>query len=137
MSYVPTPSITGAAIFAAMEELRDVIAEVTVNGEPLGASVLTDGAGAADALSVVILPPTWEYGGAGIDLSPDSLVSEVYVIAPNTDMVALNLLSMAISVGNAIDANSNHACRSADLGAWTRGGKQYPAYVLSVGLSIQ
>lgn len=135
-SWVPaTPMITGESVVATLAALRDELAEIVVNGEPLGMRVQFDpGAPTAAPLAVIIVPPDFTYGAHGID--PTDATTDVYVLAPPDANVLLNLLSMALSVANCVDVNTRHAVDTSRPSTWADSDGTRPAYVVAIKLDL-
>lgn len=128
-------TVTADAVMALLDELREVIAAVQINGRALGNAVRYEPAGRVDdPIEVIIAPPSFAYGSN--NLGPSIATVDVFVIAVASNITVQNLIALERAVADAIDLNTDHAVRSSDPGAWRRGGTDLPAYRVLVEMGL-
>lgn len=134
-------SVTAAEIVHRLNELRRAIAEVQINGRPLGSAVRYEpAASAGDPIEVNIAPPEFKYEGNC--LGPTGMIIDVYVVAVSSDITVLNLIQLERGVADAIDmAESNGfevdaTVTGSQSGIWNSDGVDHPAYVINCEVGI-
>lgn len=126
-------TVSADEIVERLDALRACIAAVQINGRPLGEAVRYEPAARIDdPIEVIIAPPSLVY--ASNNLGPSSMIVEVYVIAVASDITVHNLIALERGVADAIDLldEFDATVRQSDIGAWRRGGTDFPAYVITV-----
>jgi hypothetical protein len=132
---VSDETLTADEVIAKLDELRDAIAPVQINGVPLGNAVgYEPGATAGNPIEVIIAPPSLTYDSNC--LGPSGMSVEVFVIAAASDITIHNLIALERGVADAIDANTDAVVRSSAPGVWRRGSTDLPAYVIQVDVPL-
>lgn len=122
-------------VMGSLEELRDTLAAIEVNGQQLGPAVRIDAAGADYPLQVVITPPTYDYSAYGT--KPVQMTVQIYCIVPAGAGSTRNLVALSLAVAAAVDENSDAAVVGSESGSWRTGGQvELPAQVLTVEVPL-
>jgi hypothetical protein len=134
-------TVGASEITTRLDALRQAIADVQVNGVPLGESVRWEpGSRAGDPIEVIIAPPSFEYKSN--NLGPSAMIIEVYVIVVASDLTVHNLIALERGVADAIDLIGSDGgpydatVRQSDSGSWRRGGADLPAYLILVEMGL-
>lgn len=130
-------TVTAADVVAALDALRAVIAEVPINGRPLGRAVRWEpGAATGDPIEVNMAPPRFLYETSC--LGPRGMIVDVFVVAVQGDLTVRNMIALERGVADAIDqSESVDATVTGSIpGVWQRGGSDMPAYVISVEVGL-
>lgn len=134
-------SVTADEIVFRLDELKRAIAEVQINGRPLGSAVRYEPAGnSGDPIEVNIGPPEFRYDGNC--LGPTGMTVDVFVVAVSSELTVHNLIALERGVADAIDmAESNGfevdaTVKSSTPGIWNDNGIDHPAYVITCEVGI-
>lgn len=131
-------TVTADDVIEHLDALRDAIADVQINGVPLGGAVRYEPAARVDdPIEVIIAPPSFSYGSN--NLGPSLMVIDVFVVAIASDITIHNLIALERGVADAIDLMSDPfeaVVRGSDIGSWRRGAVDHPAYLITVEMGL-
>jgi hypothetical protein len=117
-----------ASVAAAAETIGQALAGV------VGVRYYRQLGGALDPPATVLPPPRLSWGGYGSD--PTEAVFTVGLIVDRTDRVVDQLETLLPLVTAALDALTDVAVTSADLGSYPAGGVELPAYLITLEVAL-
>lgn len=136
MSDVSTVEEMVDQVTAALEALRETVAAIKVNGRELGSAVRWEpGAKVGDPLQVIIVPTTFRYENYGEGL-PTEMVVQLFCTVPVGDRATINLITLGLAVGQAVEANTGAAVTGSDTGTWRVGAVELPAQIVTVEVPL-